>query len=171
MTVYSPPVENTYSSGYVQPAFPSIGNKEQKTVVLELAESPASKINITITIDMDKTVHTKQKQYFQYHEIIQAHSWVKTLLQEPMETADPKGLSACYKKIQTLVREHDYAACSFIFNHLDIKKTNETLLIGLLRLTNPWKHKIVSWHVFLQQVHQELSNRGHTSAQLLRGLS
>lgn len=172
MTLYHPPVDNTTSSIDVSPTAYVIKYVPQRE--FSIINNDAAFIVKYITIDNDviiKELDIGQREYDAYSEMLYHAPWAKDFFLKLPSLNEPKLLFPYYKHIQSLMREKDFDAFSTLLKHIKIKDVNETLIIGLLRLTNPWKSRISAWNDFLEKAHIELTSREHSSAVLLRGLS
>jgi hypothetical protein len=75
-----------------------------------------------------------------------------------------------YEKIDGLARRQKFDICNNILTNLDINKTSDMLLVGLLRMTYPYHDKLSKWNEFLINSKEALSNNGHNAELELAGL-
>lgn len=118
-----------------------------------------------------KELEINQKEYNDYNDMVNKAPWIRILFRDLQDLNEPKLLFPYYQHIQGLIREKNFDTYSTLLSLIAIEHVNETLIIGLLRLTNPWKSRIASWSDFLEKAHIELTERKHSSEELLRGLS
>ncbi len=125
---------------------------------------------IEISSNFQNVTITERISLEDYYLLRQNKPWTANFLDNLKTIDNPKVLLPFYKNIRSLMLKGNFQAFNILLNSIQISDTSEVLMIGLLRLTNPWKSQVSSWKSFLNKVNIELSKRGHSSEKLLYGL-
>jgi len=125
---------------------------------------------VEISSNFQNVTITEQISLEDYYLLRQSEPWTANFLDNLKTIDNPKILLPYYKNIRSLMLKDDFQAFNILLNSIRISDTSEVLMIGLLRLTNPWKSQISSWKSFLNRANIELDKRGHISEKLLYGL-
>ncbi len=172
MIAYPPPIDHSAFSVDVSPMFEIRAYKTNRTTLITNTDAPFIVKRVSINnSEVLKELAINEKEYREYTDMVNTAPWIKTLFKELKDLNDPILLFPYYKHIQSLIRGKNYDTFSTLLTLIAIEQVDEVLIIGLLRLTNPWKSRIASWNDFLDKAHIELDSRGHSGNELLRGLS
>lgn len=163
-TIYDTSSLDITSSAFVMPY-----EKPEKLAVIY--NNASTSIQTIIINDLAIVGKELNQGYELYEEMLAYSPWIKEFLAELKNLNEPKLLFPYYEHIQTLMYEKNFHTFSTLLNNIKMDELNETMMIGLLRLSNPWKSKISAWSNFLNKAHIELTIREHSSQELLRGLS
>ncbi|MEA3498043.1 MAG: hypothetical protein U9R16_03180 [Campylobacterota bacterium] len=97
--------------------------------------------------------------------------WIVSLINESLENDEPEQLPLYFDNILELLSKKNFDIYDNILFNIDIKNTNETILVSLLRLSFMDRHNLTMWEVFHQNTSHELYQRGHNINEFLHGLS
>ena len=86
------------------------------------------------------------------------------------EIKDAKDLYPVYKDVQMMLINKDFEKVNNIFKDIELEKVTILILMGLLRLTYPWKSKLSYWEEHLINVKEELQRRDEDYESILVGL-
>ena len=134
------------------------------------SETTSFLTEIEISSNCKNVTITERISLEDYYLLRQNEPWTVKFLDSLKTIDNPKILLPYYKNIRELMLKGDFQSFNFLLNSIQISDTSEVLMIGLLRLTNPWKSQISSWKSFLNRANIELDKRGHISEKLLYGL-
>lgn len=84
----------------------------------------------------------------------------KTIAQQVLEL---------YHRINRLLSQHQFKDVDQLLVNLDLNQPKE-ILVGMLRITYPAKHRLPHWFSTLERIENELQQRGEPTNLLLRGL-
>ena len=86
------------------------------------------------------------------------------------EIKDVKELYPLYKEIHRILMNKEFEEINNIFKNIELEKVTVLILMGLLRLTYPWKANISYWEEHLLNVKEELKRRDKDYNSILVGL-
>ncbi|MCK5537297.1 MAG: hypothetical protein KAI79_10745 [Bacteroidales bacterium] len=98
------------------------------------------------------------------------NDWIIKMLLSTDQIIDTKTLVPYYKNLYTLLIKKDFNICNSILKEIDITKSNEVFLVGILRLTFTWQNELPAWKSLLNKIDQELLSRNIDSKKVLTGL-
>ena len=67
-----------------------------------------------------------------------------------------KILDYIFEQVEDKLISHEFEWCNALLNHIDISELDIDVIIGLLTLTLPWKHKLYARKVFYYNVRTKL---------------
>ena len=98
------------------------------------------------------------------------NDWIIKMLLNSDQIIDTKTLVPYYKNLYSLLTRKDFNICNSILKEIDITKSSEVFLVGILRLTFTWQNELPSWKNLLHRIDQELLSRNIDSKKVLTGL-
>jgi len=96
--------------------------------------------------------------------------WIDDFINNIKYIYTPKEIFPYYHKIRGLLNTKNFIEFKRILDRLNIENINEVLILGLLRLSYPWRSKINNWEWFLDKSLVELNKRGLNGSEILKGL-
>jgi hypothetical protein len=107
----------------------------------------------------------------EYLQLLDRLPWAVDFFETASTLTDVKSLLPYYKKINDLIASREFDTCDSFLGQVRAGELSDVLLVGLLRLTNSWKRELPAWSGLLERSRKEISNRGHDSEILLKGLT
>jgi hypothetical protein len=96
--------------------------------------------------------------------------WIDTLVDGVGNIKSPKDMLPYFKYINTMMMDEDFKSYNYLLKTISLDDMCESLMVGLLGITNVWRTEIDEWDNFLHKVCKELDRRELNSAELLAGL-
>jgi hypothetical protein len=75
-----------------------------------------------------------------------------------------------YEKIYPALFSEKFSNIDYILGRLEVEDCPDLFLVGLLRITAPWKEKLVYWEYLLEVVKQKFNCHGLKTESILSGL-
>ena len=98
------------------------------------------------------------------------NDWIIKMLLTSDQIIDTKTLVPYYKNLYSLLIKKDFNICNSILKEINITKSSEVFLVGILRLTFTWQNELSTWKSLLNKIDKELLSRSIDSKKVLAGL-
>lgn len=104
--------------------------------------------------------------------LLSKEKWISKFIEQYPTLVDLKSIKPYYSNIRLLLRQEKFLIYSTLLEKIDVNKLDDTLIVGLLRLSFLQKEKIFYWKPFLQKAYLALNakNGQEYASETLQGL-
>jgi hypothetical protein len=91
--------------------------------------------------------------------LLSKEAWVLKFIEQYPTLFDLKSIKPYYSNIRLLLRQENFLLYSTLLEKIEVNKLDDTLIVGLLRLSFMQKEKIPYWRPFLEKAYGVLSSK------------